>query len=127
MTDTIIDWWRRRRWSTPRYITTCRYNLMSDVPELPPRRTVAIVGQPDRPKWLVFACPCGHAHRIAVNLSARRNPHWTLTTDDGAIGVWPSIDSLIPERRCHFWLKHGTVQWADDPPRYEPRDPGRKL
>jgi hypothetical protein len=94
MTGGIVDWWRRRQWSTPHYKEIVHIPRMSQVPELPRRRTVVIVGTHDRPKWLVFACPCGHAHRIALNLAPSREPNWAIETDAGLITVRPSIDSL---------------------------------
>ena len=117
MTDRIIDWWRRRQYSKPHYRKLVHFGRMSEVPELPGRRTLVIVGALDRPKWLVFACPCGHAHRVALNLSPARQPNWTIETDDKLITVWPSVDSVTAERRCHFWLRAGRVRWADEPSR----------
>lgn len=114
MIDSLTDWWRRRHWSTPRYSSTRRYERMRDVPQLPPRRTLAIVGPSGREQWVVFSCPCGHRHRLILNLSARRDPQWTLTLNEDEASLSPSIDSRTDERRCHFWLKAGKVHWALD-------------
>jgi len=114
MIDSLTDQWRRRRWSTPRYTTVRRCARMSDLPQLPPRRTVIVVGPPEREQWVVFTCPCGHQHRIVLNLSAHRHPRWALTLDEDEPSLYPSIDSKTEQRRCHFWLKAGRVQWAVD-------------
>lgn len=120
MIDSLTDQWRRRRWSRPRYTNVRRYARMSDLPQLPPRRTVVIVGPPEREQWVVFACPCGHQHRIVLNLSAHRDPRWTLTLTDDEVSLSPSIDSKTDQLRCHFWLRAGRVHWAVD----QDRSPG---
>jgi hypothetical protein len=112
--DRLIDWWRRRRWTTPRYPNLTYVPSRSDLPELPRRRTVVVVGNPARPKWVVFACPCGHAHAIAVNLSPARRPSWRLEVAGGRASLRPSVDCVSGGRRCHFWLRDGRVQWAQD-------------
>jgi hypothetical protein len=114
VSDALIDWWRRRRWTTPRYTRLVRVASRNDLPELPPRRNVAVVGGLERPKWAVFSCPCGHGHVIAVNLSPARRPVWELLADEKAPGLRPSVDSMNSGRRCHFWLREGRVQWVWD-------------
>ena len=114
MTDHVVDWWRRRRWTTARYSGVTYFSSRSDVPELPPRRIVAVVGSAERPKWAIFACPCGHGHAIAVNLSTARRPAWGLKSGEDGPSLHPSVDSHTEERRCHFWLRDGRIQWARD-------------
>lgn len=114
MRDHVIDWWRRRRWTTARYVDITYVSSRTEVPELPARRSVMVVGSPERPKWIVFACPCGHGHDIAVNLAPARRPAWRLTHGGQGPTLHPSIDSLTAERRCHFWLRDGRVQWVRD-------------
>lgn len=114
MKNRVIDWWRRRRWTKPRYPRLAYFSSRSEAPELPPRRTLAIIGSPDRPKWAVFACPCGYAHSIAVNLSSTRRPAWRLKVEEGGPSLYPSVDSLADGWRCHFRLRNGRVHWAAD-------------
>ncbi len=114
MKDRVIDWWRRRRWTKARYSRLAYFSGRSEAPELPSRRTLAIVGSPDRPKWAVFACPCGYGHSIVVNLSSTRRPAWRLRVEEGGPSLHPSVDSLTDGRRCHFWLRVGRVHWATD-------------
>ena len=112
MKSEMIDWWRRRRWTRARYSRVAYFSSRSQAPDLPPRRTLAVVGSPSRPKWAVFACPCGHGHTIAVNLSTARWPVWRLKVEEGRPSLYPSVDSLTDERRCHFCLRDGSVRWA---------------
>jgi hypothetical protein len=109
----LTDWWRRRRLSRPRIDRLVWYQSVADIPERLDRHTLAVVGGPDAPKWAAMTCPCGHGHPIMVSLQPSHRPRWSLVKDDRGIGLHPSIDS-IAERRCHFWLRHGRVQWVDD-------------
>lgn len=110
----LIDWWRRRAWSQPRYPDVHRLALRSDAPVLPPRRQLLVIGPANRPKWALMACPCGHGHPLAMNLSPKRRPFWTLEIDSKGPTLRPSVDSRLSERRCHFWLRSGQVTWAPD-------------
>lgn len=114
MIDRLVDWWRRRRWTTACYPDVTYFSSRSEVPELPSRRELAVVGSPERPKWAIFVCPCGHGHAIAVNLSPARRPSWRLEEGEGGPSLHPSVDSLTDERRCHFWLREGRIQWVRD-------------
>lgn len=114
MRDRLIDWWRRRRWTKARYPRLDYFSSHSDVAELPPRRTLAVVGNPDLAKWAIFACPCGHGHSIILNLSPIRRSAWQLKVSKSGPSLYPSVDSLTDERRCHFWLRDGKVHWAPD-------------
>lgn len=114
MKDRIIDWWRRRRWTKARYLRLAHYSSRSATPELPPRRTLAVVGSCSRPKWAIFACPCGHGHSIAVNLSSAQQPAWQLNVEADMPSLHPSVDSWTDGRRCHFWLRDGRVHWVAD-------------
>jgi hypothetical protein len=105
----LIDAWRRRRLTTPRYRRVRFYESHADVPASLSRRTVAVVGSPDLPKWAVFECPCGRGHRIMLNLSPNRQPAWQLDPADG-VTIRPSIDETATS--CHYWIRGGRVQWA---------------
>jgi hypothetical protein len=114
MKTRLIDWWRRRRWTSARYSRTVFYDRQEHLPSVLPRRAVAIIGSVERPKWAVFACPCGHGHNISINLSRRRLPYWTFEDEGRGPTMHPSIDAKDPERRCHFWVREGRVRWAID-------------
>lgn len=110
--DGVVDRWRRRGWTSPRYAKRIEVAKRSELPDLPPRRAIAIVGAPDAPQWAMFACPCGHGHLIAVNLSPKRHPAWKLRIDSAGVTLEPSVDSHWRGRRCHFRLRGGVVTWA---------------
>ncbi|MFT3864591.1 MAG: DUF6527 family protein [Solirubrobacterales bacterium] len=112
MSGELIDWWRRRRLTRPRVDRIRRYARQADVPTEIPRHELAVVGDPARPKWLVFECPCGEGHRLQVNLDAAGAASWRLDDHDGGVSIHPSIDYCGSERRCHFWLRCGRVHWV---------------
>lgn len=109
----LVDRWRRLRLSTPRVDKVKHFAHVLDIPEDLDRHTLALAGPSDRPKWAALECPCGHRHRLLVSLQHGHRPHWRLVIGDQGPGLYPSIDS-IAERRCHFWLRDGRVDWAKD-------------
>lgn len=113
MREELTDWWRRIVPGHPRVHRTAFYNSHGDLPPVLPRHQLALVGGSERaPKWVVFECPCGVGHRIAVPLRPGRRSGWAVTVDGkGWPSLRPSIDSE-EGRRCHFWLRNGTVAWA---------------
>jgi hypothetical protein len=91
--DKIIDWWRRRRWTKPRYSRVAYLSSRGLAPDLPPRRTLAVVGRSSRPRWAVFASRKKNTSRDSrldpsqvsrivkktaknARLSGHVSPHW---------------------------------------------------
>lgn len=62
-------------------------------------------------KWLAFDCPCGKGHRVMLNLDAARWPRWTVFADN-PLTVSPSVDMDTRDRRCHYILYYGHVNWV---------------
>jgi hypothetical protein len=114
MNGRLIDWWRRRRLTPARFPDVAWVARRSDLADLPDRRAISIVGNPENPQWAVFACPCGYRHLIALNLSPRRRPLWRIDTAGSAPTIFPSVDSVWEGRRCHFWVRAGEVTWTRD-------------
>jgi hypothetical protein len=110
----LIDWWRRRRVTRARFPHVVWVARRSELPDLPDRRVITIVGHPENPQWAVFACPCGHGHLIALNLSPRRRPVWRIEGGSSTPSIFPSVDSVWEGRRCHFWVRAGAVSWTRD-------------
>ena len=106
----VIDKWRRLRITSARYKQLRYYSSQSDVPDTLRRRSIAIVGSPSTPKWAILECPCGRGHRIAINLSMSRQPHWSVQDDPDGITITPSIDSTT--YGCHYSICHGRTKWA---------------
>lgn len=44
-----------------------------------------------RPRWLVFACPCGCGEELPVNLDARAGPAWQLYRSTSGVSLYPSV------------------------------------
>lgn len=68
-----------------------------------------IVGSP--PKWAVMACPCGHNHRIDLNLAHGDRAQWYVEGRKRP-SISPSVDVKDPGRRCHFWVRDGRISWV---------------
>lgn len=108
---TLIVWWRSlplpwRRWRIADHV-----GAGDEVPDRLPHRGVILVGPPESPTWAVFDCPCGTGHRLMVNLDRTRHPFWRIE-DRRRLSIFPSIDNITPERRCHFVVRRGTIAWA---------------
>ena len=82
-----------------------------EVPERLPYRGVVLVGAPESAKWAVFDCPCRTGHRLMVNLDRARHPFWRIESQK-PLSIHPSIDDIIPDRRCHFIVRGGKIRWA---------------
>lgn len=76
-------------------------------------RVIVVVGPKERPKWVIFRCPCGRGHQIFLSLQSSHKPHWRLQRVGTDISLHPSIDSHLAYR-CHFWLTDGRISWAKD-------------
>ena len=62
-------------------------------------------------KWLAFDCPCGTGHRVMLNLDRARWPHWTVF-GEAPLTLSPSVDMETADRRCHYLLYYGHVNWV---------------
>jgi hypothetical protein len=109
----LIDWWRRRGFTSPRFPRVTSVESMSTMPDRLLRRVVYVVGRPERPSWAVFTCPCGTGHLVQINLDPNRpHPAWKVTRTDRGPTLRPSVDVHGEDRRCHYWLRAGTVDWT---------------
>lgn len=107
----VVDWWRRTLLTRPRIRRARYYDSVSDLPTSIPRNEIAVVRSGEIMKWAAFECPCGHNHRILINLDPQRRVSWRITGDPPTLS--PSIDSR-GTRRCHFLLNSGRVTWVRD-------------
>lgn len=106
-----IRWWQwlplpRRRWRLVGQVSAG-----DEVPPRIPRRGVVLVGDPTRPTWCAFDCPCEQRHRLMVNLDSARRPTWRIESQR-PLSIRPSIDDITPTRRCHFSIRDGKIAWA---------------
>ena len=86
--------------------------IMNDIPEEIDSRTIFVVGDPDRPQYAVFLCPCGCGRRIELNLNPESTPRWKLQWHLlGTVSLSPSV---WRRSGCwsHFFLKHNKILWC---------------
>jgi len=104
-----IPWWQ---WLRPgRWRIAGIYDAADLVPDKLPSNGAALVGTLQRPKWIVFDCPCRRGHRIMLTLDRAHNPHWRIT-DFKLLSFWPSVDYVTPQQRCHYVMEKGQVVWV---------------
>jgi hypothetical protein len=76
--------------------------------------TLVVVAPNDKPKWVMFRCPCPCSELITLSLQEVHKPHWSLQkTIDGRGTLYPSV-WRTQGCRSHFWIKDGRVFWARD-------------
>lgn len=68
----------------------------------------------NRPKWVLFQCPCGCNNVITLSLQKSHRPHWILRKSKRNRpilypSVWRDVDCM-----SHFWIKDGRVYWCHD-------------
>lgn len=104
-----ISWWKWLPFQPWRAVGLAE--SADEVPERLPRNGVALVGTPDKVKWIVFDCPCRSGHRIMLNADPSRAPNWQLN-GGWRLTISPSIDFVGDERRCHYFVRTGRILWA---------------
>jgi Family of unknown function (DUF6527) len=84
-----------------------------EVPDRLPRNAVALVGDQNMAKWIVFDCPCRTGHRIMLNADVARRPFWKMNIRE-PLTISPSVDYRGNQRRCHYFVRNGRIDWAKD-------------
>jgi hypothetical protein len=103
--------WFKSQKKEPQYFEGVhRVSSMSAIPA-DIARDIYLVEKGRRRAWAVFNCPCGRGHRLVVNLSTSRRPHWTVSVRKGLASMWPSL-WLKQQCRSHFWIRRNRVYWA---------------
>lgn len=99
----------RARFARPRFRRVERQGKRSRLPTSLRRDTIYVVGAPEQ--WLVFLCPCGDHHDVALSIGM--SGRWLLTTNSRhRPSIYPSVDAIGPSRRCHYWVTDGRVRWC---------------
>jgi hypothetical protein len=118
-----------KRWWQSRHPGPWRVALVvSEADQIPITMSAyqaVLVAPEGKSKWLAFDCPCGTGHRVMLNLDRARWPYWTVFSD-APLTISPSVDMETSDRRCHYLLYYGHVNWV---PAFsfgrEHREPGR--
>jgi hypothetical protein len=108
--NSIKKWWKRqRRFHSFEGVTFCESDM--DPTSALHARQLVLVGSPEKPKWLRFACPCRCGEVIALNLMNNYQPHWSVTINvDKTLNLSPSIDAT--SCRSHFWIRKNRIEWV---------------
>lgn len=84
-----------------------------ELPNQLPKKWVVLAGPAEEPTWAALTCPCREGHRILVNLDSRRFPYWLIESNQ-PLTIEPSLDIVNSNRRCHFFVRNGRIQWIDN-------------
>lgn len=106
-----ISWWQWLPFWRWRIVGVA--DAADEIPDRLPRNGVALVGDHNHTKWIIFDCPCRTGHRIMVNGDLARRPAWVIHTAS-PLSIAPSIDYRGSARRCHYFVRGGRIVWAKD-------------
>ena len=112
----LIAWWQSLPLPWRPWRIVGAVGAGDEVPQQLPHRGVVLVGSGalGQATWAVFDCPCGTGHRIMVNLVRARRPFWRIESPR-PLSIYPSIDIITAEGRCHFVIHYGKLRWAEKP------------
>lgn len=66
----------------------------------------------NRPRWVLFWCPCGCKSIITLSLQQNHRPHWRLKQSrDSRPTLFPSVWRDIG-CMSHFWVEDGRIYWC---------------
>jgi hypothetical protein len=108
-----ICWWHWIPWPWKRWRIVATVTAGDEIPDRLPGKAAVLVSAGTSPTWVAFDCPCGRGHRIMLNLNRNRKPHWSLGLPR-CLTLSPSVDDLARDRRCHFFMRNGRVEWVRD-------------
>jgi hypothetical protein len=68
----------------------------------------------NRPKWVLFLCPCGCKEVVTLSLQKSHYPHWILKKSRNkrptlSPSVWRDIGCM-----SHFWMEDGRIYWCQN-------------
>lgn len=85
------------------------------IPAEIPRYGAILVAIDSGPTWIAFDCPCSAKRRIMLNLDRHRRPCWRLLESE-PLTLSPSVHTVSPGHRCHFFIWNGHVYWVRHTP-----------
>lgn len=96
---------------------------VEDFPENPERDTVYIIGGREQPYHAAVVCPRRKCKQVVrLEISSEHKTKWKLHEHrDGSVSLSPSIHVTSFPCRCHYWVRHGRIIWADSPPVFVPK------
>ena len=107
----LVAWWQSLPFPWRAWRVVAHVSAGDEVPSQIPGKGVVLVGALGRTTWAAFDCPCRKGHRLMVNLDRSRHPFWSIDSVK-PLTIRPSIDNISPERRCHFFVHGGKINWA---------------
>ncbi len=116
--ERLLKWWQGEpRVDAPKVLTAPPYPKVQRIEEPPADAQVRmgdffVVQDRERPKWVLFQCPCDCRQVITLSLQPHHHPYWRLTESSKGVpslkpSVWRDIGC-----KSHFFISEGYVLWA---------------
>lgn len=85
---------------------------VQDVPDVPERGVVYLVGEDGVLWFAAMICPCGCGADLRMSLHQEGRPRWRVYVDfDRAVTLVPSVWRQVG-CRSHFLMKAGEIRWV---------------
>lgn len=98
---------------------------VEDLPNNAQKSSVYIVGGRGHPFILAIPCPrkkCPQVIQVDISDQVDKTRKWCIREDEnGSISLFPSVHVNGLPCRCHYWLKHGKIEWCETPKLLVPR------
>ncbi len=100
------------KWFANLFCKRYKYKFVEDVPNLPKKGVVYLVGT-DAYYWqAVMVCPCGCKKLLQMNLMQEYDPYWKYNIEKRKrITLSPSVHRMVG-CKSHFWIRKGKIIWA---------------
>jgi len=87
--------------------------LVEDLPKVPDRRTLYVVGEGPYRWFAAMVCPCGCGDLIKLNIRNDSHPYWRVIERRGAVSLDPSVWRTTG-CRSHFFYTKNRIRWCRD-------------
>lgn len=112
--DKDLGSWFKEQPLPPVVFSTIRNSGKPPAIEEVKKSSLHFVSTQDKPKWVLFQCPCGCRDVITLSLQKTHRPHWSLSKSENNRPIlYPSV---WRDTGClsHFWIHDGRIYWCHD-------------
>lgn len=101
-----------------------RTEWVEDLPPVPKRRTIYIIGGRRHPFYAAVVCYRRRCRQV-IHLELREEPErgWRIREHpSGRVSVTPSVHVTALPCACHYWIVRGRIVWTRAPKLKVPKE-----
>jgi len=97
---------------------------VEDLPDMPQKNTIYIIGGRKYPFYAAITCPRKKCRKIIhLQIDTEASKRWRVKEhENGALSLSPSIHIIDSPCGCHYWIKEGRTVWCEIPSLCVPRE-----